>query len=161
MNPANAAACAEAGIATGGGASGAGGTSGGGGVIAGILSALGLERLVQRSDSAGSAADKIKEGTSPSTGSKSGNGDVHPGGQEAADAAWDSIKGVGETKRYEDRHGNVTGSRISMVVVWLTGTRVQRVITKVRPPLRFVMQKVKLFKPRAMRRVNESGIELR
>ncbi|WP_159095149.1 hypothetical protein [Stenotrophomonas sp. ZAC14A_NAIMI4_1] len=66
MNPANAAACAEAGIATGGGASGAGGTSGG------------------------------------------GNGDVHPGGQEAADAAWDSIKGVGETKRYEDRHGNVT-----------------------------------------------------
>jgi RHS repeat-associated protein len=108
MNPANAAACAEAGIATGGGASGAGGTSGGGGVIAGILSALGLERLVQRSDSAGSAADKIKEGTSPSTGSKSGNGDVHPGGQEAADAAWDSINGVGETKRYEDRHGNVT-----------------------------------------------------
>lgn len=42
------------------------------------------------------------------SGAKSGNGDVHPGGQEAADAAWDSIKGVGETKRYEDRHGNVT-----------------------------------------------------
>ena len=107
MNPANAAACAEAGIATGAWASGAGGTSGGG-VIAGILSALGLDWLLQRSDSASSAVDKIKEGTSASTGSKSGNGDVHPGGQEAADAAGDSIKDVGETKRYEDRYGNVT-----------------------------------------------------
>lgn len=109
MNPANAAVCAEAGIATGSGSAGAaGGSSGGGGIIAGILTALGLEGLIQRADTADSAADKIKEGTSPSTGPKSGNGDVHPGGEEAADAAWDSIEGVGETKRYEHRHGNVT-----------------------------------------------------
>ncbi|MGH8084026.1 MAG: RHS repeat domain-containing protein [Lysobacter sp.] len=109
MNPANAAVCAEAGMATSGGASGAaGGSSGGRGIIAGILTAIGLQGLIQRADTADSAADKIKDGASPSTGSKSGNGDVHSGGGEAADAAWDSIEGVGETKRYEDRHGNVT-----------------------------------------------------
>ncbi len=113
MNPANAAVCAEAGMATGSGAgagagAGAGGASGGRGVIAAILAVIGLDRLVQRSDTVNSAADKIKEVTSPSTGSKSGNGDVHRGGADAADAAWGSIEGVGDTKRYEDRHGNVT-----------------------------------------------------
>lgn len=100
-------------MATGSGAgagagAGAGGASGGRGVVAAILAVIGLDRLVQRSDTVNSAADKIKEGTSPSTGSKSGNGDVHPGGADAADAAWGSIEGVGDTKRYEDRHGNVT-----------------------------------------------------
>lgn len=63
---------------------------------------------IQRADTAESAAEKIKAGASPSTGSKSGNGDIHPGGEEAADAVWGSIEGVGETSRYQDRHGNIT-----------------------------------------------------
>src|SRR5690606_23836086 len=100
-NPANAVVCAEAGITTGNGAGtaggAAGGSTGGKGIIAGILTALGLQGLIQRADTAESAADKIKEGTSPSTGPKAGNGDIHPGGEEAANDAWDSIEGVGET----------------------------------------------------------------
>jgi RHS repeat-associated protein len=55
MNPANAAVCAEAGIATGSGATGAAGSSsGGGGILSGLLTALGLQVLIQNNESTGS-----------------------------------------------------------------------------------------------------------